>query len=420
MPRVLACPSCNASLPRGTKAGDHVTCGFCGNAVVVAPPAGVEAPPAAAPATPPHVLGSQSSSLGDPPRPLVIVDARRSGGRWLGRAIALVVLAAVAVPVVSALRSAGLTVAGVRSAVEDVVRGAVGDGSGGAAASGDAAVGAQAAAAAEDGDAPDVVFGGAGTGAGLLDDAFEIGVDGEGYVYVGEATSGRIQRFTREGEVSGQWLVDNPDGLPLSEMVVARDGTVVVALGFQLHRYRGATGEALGRVVVNPSAVLEFFGAAAPLPDGGLLVVQTDGAQPELVWLGPDLREVRRVAPPELTTTDTPERIAVDGQGTVYALGTRTTGGDRQTGVLVFDAAGAFRDFFPTAAGGVGFASGLAVDGRSRVAVGDGRAVGVFEPNGTPVDAIDLQATARGVSFDPADGRLWVTTGDEVRAYPAP
>lgn len=410
MPRVLACPTCNASLPRGTQPGDHVTCGFCGNSVVV-PPTGTDEEPGAVRAE--HAQGAPAAGLGAPPS-VVVVHGGRSGGGWLRALVVLIVLGAVAIPVASVVGGVGSTLDGVRSVVEDAVGAAVGGG----AVDVPAADGASPGGEQEGG--PEVVFGGAGTGAGLLDDGREIGVDGEGFVYVGEFSSGRIQRFTRDGQVSGQWLVDNPEGLPLTEMVVGRDGTVVVALGFQLHRYRGATGEPLGRLVVNPSAVLEFFAAAAPLPDGGLLVVQSDGPQPQLVWLGPDLREVRRVAPPELASPDVPERVAVDGQGTIYALGTRTTGGDREAGVLVFDAQGAFRDFLPASQGPGALISGLAVDGRSRVAVSDFGTVRVFEADGTAVRAFDVSPAPRGLAFDPADGRLWVSTGSEVRAYAVP
>ena len=266
---------------------------------------------------------------------------------------------------------------------------------------------------------PTVVFGGPGTGVGQLDDGREIAIDGEGFFYVGEFASRRVQRFTRDGEVLGQWVVESSNEVPLSELTASRDGTVVAGVGFDLYRFRGSTGDALGQVVMDPDAVLEFYSAAAPLPDGGLLVTRSDGPDTRLLWLSREGQVTREVTPPDMSGSNRIERLAVDGQGTIYALGTRLQRGSPVPGVYIFDREGTFQSFF----GGRGdepgqfsLTLGLAVDNQSRVAVSDLGGVQLFDSGGRFLREIAVSPTPYGLAFDD-ENLLWVSTGQEVRAY---
>ena len=383
MARVLACPTCNASLPEEARPGASITCEYCGNNVLVPgqqhAPHPHQQPPPQAPA-PVFVVG-QLPDYGQ------TVRTARSG--CLGVTVIIIV-------VVVALAGVGIAIA---TRVIGGVSDSIADGLGGG------------------GPEPTVAFGSSGTGVGQFDDAREIAVDGEGFVYVGEFASRRVQRFTREGEVSGQWIVETADEVPLSELTASRDGTVIAGVGFDLYRFRGSTGDPLGQIAADPNAVLQFYSAAAPLPDGGTLVVRSDGPT-TLIWLSREGQVTRQVMP-DLSPAERIDRIAVDGQGTIYALGTRLMRGTPQPGVLIFDREGTFQSFF----GGQGdepgqfrLTLGLAVDNQSRVAVSGLGGVQLFDSGGRFLEQIDVNPTPYGLAFD-SENLLWVSTGQEVRAY---
>ena len=120
-------------------------------------------------------------------------------------------------------------------------------------------------------------FGEEGIGPGRFEDARHIALDGEGYLYVGEYSGGRIQRFDSTGRFMTQWLVDTER--PLRGLAADRNGIVYVVQGGKIQRYRGATGEALdawsGPPRFRPDGVY-------PTPDGGMLVFG-GGASPAQV-----------------------------------------------------------------------------------------------------------------------------------------
>ena len=69
-------------------------------------------------------------------------------------------------------------------------------------------------------------FGEEGIGPGGFEDARHIALDGDGYLYVGEYTGGRIQRFDPTGRFMTQWLVDTEQAL--RGLAADRNGIVYV------------------------------------------------------------------------------------------------------------------------------------------------------------------------------------------------
>src|SRR5215218_7817363 len=90
-------------------------------------------------------------------------------------------------------------------------------------------------------------FGKEGIGPGMFSDARSIAVDGSGRIYVGEYTGGRIQVFDPSGKFVTQWSIGNRKTI-LRGLAADRKGTVYVADGGRIDRYRGETGEKLGQV----------------------------------------------------------------------------------------------------------------------------------------------------------------------------
>ncbi|HEX2268839.1 MAG TPA: hypothetical protein VHH35_04870, partial [Pyrinomonadaceae bacterium] len=92
-----------------------------------------------------------------------------------------------------------------------------------------------------------LTFGSEGIGPGMFNDARSIGVDGEGRIYVGEYTGGRIQVFDSAGKFQSQWSIGDRKTI-LRGLAADRKGAVYVAQGGKIARYQGDTGEKLGEI----------------------------------------------------------------------------------------------------------------------------------------------------------------------------
>lgn len=252
-------------------------------------------------------------------------------------------------------------------------------------------------------------FGEEGTGAGRFDDARHIAVDGEGNIYTGEYTSGRIQVFDPQGEFLTQWFTSNET--PLRAVAAGRDGTVYAVFGGFIHRYVGMSGEPLGEVAY---AGGRGFDDVVVTPDGGLvtawyinrddIVVFDFNLQPTLTITA----AFESQGEPELDT-----HVAVDGQGNIYALGSF------HSEVFKFNRDGGF----VTRWGGDGDQPGqfravddIAIDSQSRVYVSDIFGVQVFDDTGRYIDHFQTDGVAFGMVFDAAD-RLYVAARDKVEVY---
>ena len=222
-------------------------------------------------------------------------------------------------------------------------------------------------------------FGSEGIGPGQFKDARSIGVDGEGRIYVAEYIGGRVQVFDRDGKFLAQWMVDRK--MPLRGMAVDRKGTVFIVQKGEITRYEGLTGNSLGALSYNRYRGGNNFDDVTATQEGGL-VASSRGSADNIVLFNSSGQAVKTIESAISGQTERSEldmRMATDGLGQIYALGTFNSA------VFKFTREGKFI----TRIGGAGDEPGLfrapgavAVDGQGRVFVSDSKGVQVFDTNG--------------------------------------
>jgi DNA-binding beta-propeller fold protein YncE len=237
-------------------------------------------------------------------------------------------------------------------------------------------------------------FGSEGIGPGSFTDARSIAVDGEGRIYVGDYTGGRVQVFDAEGKFQTQWMVDPK--MPLRGMAADRRGNVYVVQSGKIQRHEGATGKHLGELAYADGW---GFDNVVTTPDGGLVaawrrhrddIVRFDAA-------GRVTKVIRAAVSGQTDESELDLRVAVDGLGNIYALGTFTDS------VFKFTPDGRFVNRF----GGRGEQPGqfraphaIAVDNQGRVYVSDFKGVQVFDKDGRYVDLFKPAPVSFGMVFD--------------------
>ncbi len=256
-------------------------------------------------------------------------------------------------------------------------------------------------------------FGSEGIGPGMFNDARSIAVDGAGRIYVGEYTGGRIQVFDPDGKFVTQWSIGDRKTI-LRGLAADRKGTVYVAEGGRIHRYRGETGEKLGTLEYERNG----FDDVAVAADGGL-VTAWQSNRDDIVVFDANGKLVRTI--PEAISgasgdSELAMRVAVDGAGYIYALGRFNDG------VFKFARDGKFMNRF----GSDGDQPGqfrapysIAVDGKGRIYVGDMKGIQVFDANGRYLSVIDLKGMAFGMVFNDKN-ELFAVARDHVVKFAVP
>ncbi len=256
-------------------------------------------------------------------------------------------------------------------------------------------------------------FGGEGIGPGLFHDARSIGVDSQGRIYVGEYQGGRVQVFDAQGNFLTQWNVDRDR--PLRGMAVARDGAVFVVQGGIIQRLQGETGEILGPVDYEGG---DGFDDVAMTADGGLVTFWYAAGEDNLVVFERTL-ETQRTIPSAVSgpsgDSELDIRVAADGAGILYALGTFNEA------VFIYSPEGRFLNRVGSPGddpGQLRAPSSIAIDGQGRIYVGDVDGVEVFHRDGRHLGTIEVDGFPFGLTFD-AQGRLLVVNGTRVAWYAA-
>ena len=253
-------------------------------------------------------------------------------------------------------------------------------------------------------------FGKEGIGPGMFTDARSIAVDGAGRIYVGEYTGGRIQVFDSEGKFLNQWNIGDRKTL-IRGLGADRKGTVYVVTGGSIVRYQGETGEKLGQIEYERSGADDVSVAA----DGGL-VAAWHASRDDIVVFDANGKAVRTIPEAISGTSGDSElsmRVAVDGTGSIYALGRFNNA------VFKFGRDGKFVNRF----GDDGDQPGqfrapysIAVDGYGRVYVGDMKGIQVFDGNGRYLTVLKLKGMAFGMVFNDKN-ELFVVARDHVIKY---
>ena len=256
-------------------------------------------------------------------------------------------------------------------------------------------------------------FGSEGIGPGMFNDARSIGVDGAGRIYVAEYTGGRVQVFDPAGKFVTQWTIGDRKTL-IRGFSADRKGTVYVAEGGRIDRYRGETGEKLGTLEYERNGFDDVTVAA----DGGL-VTAWQSNRDDIVVFDANGKQVRKI--PEAISgasgdSELAMRVAVDGAGYIYALGRFNNG------VFKFGRDGKFMNRF----GSDGDKPGqfrapysIAVDGYGRIYVGDMKGIQVFDANGRYLALISSKGMAFGMAFNDKN-ELFVIARDHVIKFAVP
>jgi DNA-binding beta-propeller fold protein YncE len=253
-------------------------------------------------------------------------------------------------------------------------------------------------------------FGSEGIGPGMMTDARSIGIDGQGRIYLGEYQGGRVQVFDAQGKFITQWMVDRK--MPLRGLAVDRHGTVYIAQRGKINRYQGENGEPLGDITYSGG---DGFDDVRATSDGGLVCAWYRGDD-NIVKFDSQGKEVRTITKAVSTAADRSEldtRVAVDGLGNIYALGTFAEA------VFKFTPEGKFVNRF----GGSGHQPGqfsaahsIAVDGKGRIFVGDIQGIQVFDADGRFLTVIKVDGPAFGMVFNDQN-ELLVAARNKVIKY---
>ena len=236
-------------------------------------------------------------------------------------------------------------------------------------------------------------FGKEGIGPGMMTDARSIGVDGKGNIYVGEYLGGRIQVFDSKGNFIRQLTV-NPK-MPLRGLTVDRKGIVYVAQRGIITRYDSETGESLGAVKYSEDG----FDDVTVAPDGGL-VCAWRRTRDDIVRFDARGNVVRTIQGAISTAADRSElntRVAIDGLGNIYALGTFTSS------VFKFSNEGKFLTRFGSSGhqpGQISSGDAITVDGKGRVYVSDMKGIQVFDSDGRYLAVFKPDGVAFGMVFN--------------------
>ena len=258
-----------------------------------------------------------------------------------------------------------------------------------------------------------LTFGSAGIGSGMFTDARSIAVDGEGRIYVGEYTGGRIQVFDPAGKFLSQWSIGDRKTI-LRGLAADRKGTVYAVHGGRINRYKGETGEALGQLEYERSGFDDVTVGA----DGGL-VAALHGNRDDIVRFdqnGKVTGTTREAISGASGESELSMRVAVDGSGQVYALGRFNNG------VFKFARDGKYLNRF----GGDGDKPGqlrsaysIAVDGYGRVYVGDIKGIQVYDADGRYLSIVEQKGMAFGMVVNDKN-ELFVVSPDRVTKYSVP
>ncbi len=250
-------------------------------------------------------------------------------------------------------------------------------------------------------------FGSEGIGPGMMTDARSVAVDGFGRIYVGEYEGGRIQVFDSSGKFITQWMVDTK--MPLRALAADRKGTVYVVQSGIINRYEGETGKSRGQISYPQGW---GFDDVITTADGGLLCAWYKNRD-DIVRFNPQGQVWRTIRAAISSVTDNSEldtRVASDGLGNVYALGTFNNA------VFKFGPDGKYLNRF----GGRGDKPGqftapsaIAADGKGRVYVSDFKGIQVFDSDGRYLSVFKTEGPASGMVFDDKD-ELFVAARTKV------
>ncbi|MFL6283955.1 MAG: hypothetical protein ACJ74Q_12510 [Pyrinomonadaceae bacterium] len=256
---------------------------------------------------------------------------------------------------------------------------------------------------------PSMLFGSEGIGPGNFKDARSIAVDAQGHIYVGEYSGGRVQVFNSSGQFVTQWSVDPK--MPLRGLAADRGGAVYAVQSGNITRYEGTTGRSLGTV----GMVGGNYDDVAVAADGGLVTFSYN-SHDNIIRMdrsGQVLKVIQNAVSGQTDRSELDIRVAIDGLGNVYGLGTFNNA------VFKFSPDGRFLTQFGSdgdEAGQFRAPGAIAVDNQGRVYVADFKGVQIFDPAGRYLNTIKVKGAASGLAFNDR-GELFVVARTQVYKF---
>jgi DNA-binding beta-propeller fold protein YncE len=253
-------------------------------------------------------------------------------------------------------------------------------------------------------------FGSDGIGPGMFKDARSLAVDGSGKIYVGEYTGGRIQVFDPAGKFLTQWTVDPK--MPLRGLAADRKGTVYVVQHGTITRHEGETGKLLSEVNYAGGGGFDDLSMS---PDGGFVAAWYSNRDDVVRFnsAGEVTRTIRAAISSTSGDSELNTRVAIDGLGNIYALGSFNNA------VFKFGPDGKFLTRFGDNGDQPGqfhapFA--IAVDGKGRVYVSDIKGVQVFDGNGRYLKVFKPDGLAFQMVFND-NNEMFIAARNHVLKY---
>jgi sugar lactone lactonase YvrE len=219
-------------------------------------------------------------------------------------------------------------------------------------------------------------FGSDGIGPGMFKDARSIAVDGAGNIYVGEYSGGRIQVFDADGKFLTQWMGNTK--MPLRGLAADRKGNVYLVQAGKVQKYEGQTGKPIGELAYGGGS---GFDDVATTIDGGLVCAWFRSSD-DIVRFDAHGNVVKTIKAAISSVTDHSEldtRVAVDGLGNIYALGTFNNC------IFKFSPEGKYLNKFSSDGdqpGQLRAPMAIAADGKGRVYVADIKGIQIFDGEG--------------------------------------
>jgi DNA-binding beta-propeller fold protein YncE len=257
-------------------------------------------------------------------------------------------------------------------------------------------------------------FGGEGVGPGMFDDPRSIAVDMEGYIFVADYNTGRLQKFDSSGKFLQLIKLDPPSNNSdlifdlatdyLGYLYVARgadilvidgrDGSLVNTIDFQ------STRRLFRKIAIDPSNLI-YAVVGGSTPTDNLIQMSLDG---QIAWENEGFlynRDPKRPGRPEV--------LVVDGLGTTFVLDTTNKR------IYKFNPQGQFVDQFGEGGNQENqllVPTGLAIDPKGRLYVGDSRMIKVFSSTGSFIRAVEFANELGGIRDLTIDlqGKLYAVT----------
>ena len=254
-------------------------------------------------------------------------------------------------------------------------------------------------------------FGEEGTGQGYFNDPRAITIDRDGFVYVADFGSGRIQRFDGQGKFLNLWVIpppENTNDVYIESIAVGSDGRVYVVANGKIRIYDGTMGEEIGFVdITKPGEDHPIYVDQVTITSNNRLATVSGG---EDILISNFQGNVELSIPKAMSSitkdSELSGALAIDGIGNMYLVGTFNDA------VVKYTPDGTFTTKF----GGEGSEPGqlsavlaIAVDPFGQVFISDIHGISVFDGDGRFLRRFSVGASVFGIAFD-ADGNMWITT----------